>query len=246
MSSAKIIAHRGASHDAPENTLAAVRLGWEQGADGVEIDAHLTRDGEVVAIHDPTLLRTTGRDANVDALTLAEIGGLDAGVWKGAAWRGERVPALRDVLAAVPAGKRLFIELKEAPGLVRALRQVIGQGPVEQERIVLISFDGPALSQARQALPKCRTLFLADTPAGEPGNLPALIRYCHAERFDGLDVSTGWPISAAMVGCLHAAKLDLHVWTVNDPARARQLVEAGVDSITTDRPAWLRSQLSLA
>ncbi|HEY9250938.1 MAG TPA: glycerophosphodiester phosphodiesterase family protein, partial [Rariglobus sp.] len=84
----KIIAHRGASGEAPENTVAAARLGWTEQADAVEIDVHLTRDGRVVAIHDPTLLRTTGRDARVDELTLEEIRRLDAGVWKGARWRG--------------------------------------------------------------------------------------------------------------------------------------------------------------
>ena len=76
----KIVAHRGASQEAPENTLAAIRMGWAQRADAVEIDVHLTRDGEVVAIHDPTLLRTTGKDARVDALTLEAIRKLDAGV----------------------------------------------------------------------------------------------------------------------------------------------------------------------
>ncbi len=240
----EIVAHRGASAEAPENTAASAKLGWLQQADAVEIDVHLTRDGEVAVIHDPTLLRTTGRNARVDELTLADIQKLDAGIWKGATWRGERVPSLAQILATVPAGRRLFVELKAADGLVPALQRTITAGPVNPERIVLISFELEALREAKQALPGCRALFLADTPEGVPEKLPGLIRLCRDEGFDGLGVSTGWPIDARLVDRLRAEGLELHVWTVNDARRARELAAAGVMSITTDRPGWLREQLT--
>ena len=240
----KIVAHRGASHEAPENTVASVALGWTQQADAAEIDVHLTRDGEVVAIHDPTLQRTTGRDARVDALTLAQIRKLDAGVWKGAAYRGERVPTLAEVLATVPAGRELFIELKAASGLVSALQRVVVAGPVDVGRIVLISFETDALREAKRALPACRALLLADTPEGAADKRAELIAVCQEAGFDGLGVSAGWPIDACLVAELKAAGLELNVWTVNDVKRARALVDAGVASITTDRPGWLREQLA--
>lgn len=240
----KIIAHRGASGEAPENTVAAARLGWTEQADAVEIDVHLTRDGRVVAIHDPTLLRTTGRDARVDELTLEEIRRLDAGVWKGARWRGERVPALGEVLATVPAGRRLFIELKETPGLVPALKTAIAGGPLPAGDIVLISFDAVALREAKRALPACDALLVLDTPEGAPERLPEWIRRCREDGFAGLDVSAGWPIDAGLVGRLREENLELHVWTVNDAPRARAFALAGVAGITTDRPGWLRGQLA--
>lgn len=240
----EIVAHRGASWDAPENTLTATKLGWVQRADAVEVDVHVTGDGEVAVIHDPTLLRTTGRDARVDELTLESIQKLDAGVWRGAAWRGERVPSLGQVLATVPNGRRLFIELKPAEGLAPALQRAVAAGPVEAERIVLISFDSVALREAKHGLPGSRALFLADTPEGAPEKLAAHIRFCHEEGFDGLSVSAGWPIDADLVERLRAENLELHVWTVNDPQRARELAAAGVTSITTDRPGWLREKLS--
>jgi len=240
----EIVAHRGSSGEAPENTLASAKLGWTEQADAVEIDVHLTSDGEVAVIHDPTLLRTTGRDARVDALTLADIQKLDAGIWKGARWRSERVPSLSQILATVPAGRRLFIELKAADGLVPALERAVAAGPVRPEQIVLISFDAGALREAKRALPRCGALFLADTPEGRPVKLPALIRFCQAEGFHGLGVSSGWPIDARLVDRLRAENLQLHVWTVNDAQRARELVSAGVASITTDRPGWLRAQLT--
>lgn len=218
--------------------------GWAAGADALEVDVHLTRDGEVVVIHDPTLLRTTGRDARVDAFTLAEIKKLDAGVWKGAQWRGVRVPTLGEVLATVPAGKQIFIELKAADGLAPALRGVIDGAAIEAERIVLISFELEALRVAKRALPRCRVLLLADTPEGVPAKQVELIAVCRAEGFDGLGVSAGWPIDAALVDRLGVDGLELNVWTVNDPKRARELMAAGVASITTDRPEWLRAQLS--
>lgn len=239
-----IVAHRGASWEAPENTVEAAERGWAEQADAVEVDVHLTRDGEVVVIHDPTLLRTTGRDARVDGLTLAEMQKLDAGVWKGAAWRGVRVPALGAVLATVPERKRIFIELKAAAGLAPALARTVEAGPVEAGRIVLISFEAATLRDAKQALPGCRALLLADTPEGAPAKQAELIALCLNEGFDGLGVSAGWPVDARLVERLNAANLELNVWTVNDPKRARELVAAGVSSITTDRPGWLRAALS--
>src|SRR3954468_15593010 len=118
-----IIAHRGASRDAPENTLAAVRLAWAQHADAVEIDVHLTRDGRLAVIHDPDTQRTTGVPRIVAQSTFAELSELDAGAWKNARFAGEKIPALEDVLAVVPDGKRLFVEIKGGPEVVPELRR---------------------------------------------------------------------------------------------------------------------------
>src|SRR5689334_354029 len=107
-----VVAHRGASHEAPENTLAAFRLAWEQGADAIEGDFYLTRDREIVCIHDDNTKRTSGEDLSVAASTLAQLRRLDVGRWKDPKWKGERIPTLTEVLATIPAGKRIFIEIK--------------------------------------------------------------------------------------------------------------------------------------
>src|SRR5580698_8356847 len=101
----EIIAHRGSSFEAPENTLAAVNLAWRQRADAVEIDVHLSRDGRLVVIHDSNTRRTTGVNRKVARQTLAELHALDAGRWKGLTWLGEKIPSLEEVLASVPPGK---------------------------------------------------------------------------------------------------------------------------------------------
>src|SRR5262245_12146520 len=106
----RIVAHRGSSHDAPENTLAAFRRAWELGVECVELDVHVTSDGQAVVIHDESTKRTAGRDRPVAAQTLAEIKQLDAGRWKGPAHAGERIPTLGEVLTTMPSGRTLFVE----------------------------------------------------------------------------------------------------------------------------------------
>src|ERR1700686_17426 len=105
MRTMELIAHRGASHDAPENTLAAFRLAWEAGADGIEGDFRLTRDGEIVCIHDPTTGRPAGVGLSVADTTLACLRELDVGALHGARWIGERIPPIQEVIATVPPGK---------------------------------------------------------------------------------------------------------------------------------------------
>src|SRR5687767_15370020 len=107
----EIIAHRGASYDAPENTMAAFRLGWEQQADANELDIYLTKDGKIILLHDKAIKRTTGVEGRPEELTLEELRKLDAGSWKGPKWAGEKLPLLDEVLATIPAGKRVFIEI---------------------------------------------------------------------------------------------------------------------------------------
>src|SRR4051794_3938882 len=98
----EVIAHRGASHDAPENTLAAIKLAWQQEADAAEFDLHLSRDGKLVVIHDADTRRVAGVDKRVAEQTLAELRRLDVGAWKGPRFAGERIATLEEVLATVP------------------------------------------------------------------------------------------------------------------------------------------------
>lgn len=243
----EIIAHRGASHDAPENTLASLRLGWEQGADAGELDIHLTKDGQAVLIHDATTKRNVGVDKRVDAQTLAELQALDAGAWKGAQWKGEKLPTLADALATIPDGKRMFIEIKCGPEVLPELERVVKTCGKKPEQLAIIAFDYETAEQARKLLPGLRVYWLAsnkaDKKTGEMPQLEKLIAKTKAAGLDGLDLDHKFPIDAAFVAKIKDAGLKCYVWTVNDAQVARRLVEAGVDGITTDRPAWLREQL---
>src|SRR5437899_10037499 len=136
----EIIAHRGASHDAPENTLAAVNLAWQQNADAVEIDVHLSRDGQLVVIHDENTRKTAGWNKNVSEQTLPELRRLDVGRWKGRQWAGAKIPVLAEVLGALPAGKRLFIEVKSGDAFIPAFADEFARSRAKPEQIVLIGF----------------------------------------------------------------------------------------------------------
>lgn len=243
----EIIAHRGASHDAPENTLASLRLGWEQGADANELDIHQTKDGQVIVIHDGTTKRNVGVDKPVVAQTLAELQALDAGVWKGAQWKGEKLPTLADALATIPDGKRMFIEIKCREEVLPALADVLRASGKKPEQLSIIGFDYETVKQAKKRFPGQRVYWIvsskADKKTGKVPEIDDLIAKTKAAQLDGLDLDYKFPIDAAFVGKVKGAGLALYVWTVDDAQAAQNLAKAGVDGITTNRPAWLREQL---
>lgn len=248
LAGAEIIAHRGASHDAPENTLAAVTLGWKQG-DAVEVDIHLTADKQVVVIHDADTKRIGGRDRKVAKQTLAELRELDYGKWKATEFAGEPIPTLDDVLATVPKGKRLFIEIKAGPEILPALKLALDKARLPPEQTPLIAFSYETLQAAKQQHPDLKMYWLVglkqDPQTGQLNHTAAeLVEKARAAKFDGLDVGNSPPLTAEFVRTVRDARLGLYVYTVNEAARAREYIQLGLDGITTDRPGWLKEQLS--
>ena len=246
---AEIVGHRGASHDAPENTLPAVKLGFEQGADAVEVDVFATADGRIVAIHDPHTKRVAGVKLDVAKSTLADLRKLDVGSWKGERWAGTVIPTLEEVLEAVPEGRRLMIEVKcrvsALPNLERAI-----EASGKRERVALISFSYPLIAQAKRMMPDVPAYWVYGFSVRERarwGNptMQGLIRKAEMAGLDGLDLDGQGPITKTFVDKLRAKGMELYVWTVNDPNRARELIAMGVKGITTDRPGYLRQQLGL-
>ena len=163
----EIIAHRGASHDAPENTLESVKLGWEQGADAVEIDVYLSKDGHIVVHHDGTTKKLAGVDRKVVDQTLAELQQLDVGAWKGDKWKGVRIPKLADVLATIPEGRRLFVEVKCGPEIVPDLAKAFKRSGKKPKQLVVISFDYEVVKQAKARLPKIECFYLSSFKVDE-------------------------------------------------------------------------------
>jgi glycerophosphoryl diester phosphodiesterase len=242
----EIIGHRGASYDAPENTLAAFRLGYQQGADAVELDMHLSDDGEIVVIHDDHTARVAGISNRVDQCSFADLRRLEVGQW--GKWQGkgfsEKLPSLEAVLRLVPKNKRLFMEIKCGPEILPRLQETLRRASKQGRQTVLIGFDYETMRQAKATFPALEVCWLAQAnkqkeypPVGD------LIEKAKAARLDGLDLHSGFPIDAAFVAKVHAAGLKLYTWTVDDPETARNEVAAGVDGITTNRPGWLRRQL---
>jgi glycerophosphoryl diester phosphodiesterase len=243
-------AHRGESHDAPENTMTSFNLGWQRNDDACELDIHLTSDGKLIVCHDFDTERTSGKRVKLTLKehTLDELRKIDVGSWKDAKFAGEKMPTLDEVLGSIPPGKRLFIEIKCGPEAVPALAAAIGRAGKTTRQTVIISFNADALAAAKKSLPQLKAYYLSSlkqdkqTKAWSP-TVDELIAAAKQIGADGLDVQSKPPLDSQFVKKVKDAGLEMYAWTVDDPGEARRLVEYGVDGITTNRAAWMREQL---
>ncbi|OHB77186.1 MAG: hypothetical protein A2W31_17195 [Planctomycetes bacterium RBG_16_64_10] len=245
-----IVAHRGASYDAPENTLAAFQLAWQQGADGIEGDFHLTRDRQIVCFHDATAKRLTGIDRAISQMTLAEVRALDVGRWKGPQWAGARVPTLDEVLATVPADKYALIEIKCGPEIIPALTEQLAAARLRPDQTRVIAFDASVIAEVKRRLPKIKTHWLVgyrqdeQTGAWSPTRQEILATLIETGA-DGVSTSGNRQVvDAALAEAIRARGLEFHVWTIDDVADARYFQRLGADSLTTNRPSFLRNGLA--
>lgn len=226
-----VIAHRGASGHAPENTLAAFKRALTLGATFIETDLQLSRDSRFVAIHDDTVNRTTNGQGKVHDLSLADLRRLDAGSWFGSEFTGERIPTLEEILDFARKHDAVFyLELKPSGSwggehaLVGALRS-----SGEIARTIVISFDAGILEGLRKIEPTLMTGLLFD------GQIELPLQRAVEVGARQLAVR-GDLVTPALLA--EARKHDLQVvcWTVNQPAHMRLLIEAGVDGIMSDYP----------
>ena len=233
-----VIAHRGASAAAPENTIAAFEHALADGADAIELDVHLSRDDHPVVIHDGTLERTTNGVGPVRGHTMRELKRLDAGVWRGSAFAGQRLQTLPEVLERFRGRTRFWIELKGGSDIYPDIEErIVGLLEVYDaiDCALVQSFDHAALSRLRGF---SRELSLGALLDRAPLDLahdvpPAASAVCASAEI--LGASEREAIRRSGRGC--------HVWTVNEPALMDRLVEWSVDGIITDRPDLLRARL---
>ncbi len=242
--SLEIIAHRGASYLAPENTMASVMLGWEKGAD-VEVDVYLSADKRIVVIHDSTTKRTGGTELKVEEATSLELRELDVGHFKAEEFAGEQIPFLADVIETIPSGRKLYIEIKCGTEILPFLHKlVVDSGKMSQ--IVIIGFDLDTVTMSRKLI-DVPTYWLKGTAKDKETKEwiphdPQLIRIAEDNGLDGVDVHYAG-VTKEFADSARSAGQKLYVWTVDDPAEAARLAKLGVAGITTNRPGWLREQL---
>ncbi|MCU0914454.1 MAG: glycerophosphodiester phosphodiesterase [Planctomycetes bacterium] len=233
----KVIAHRGASHLAPENTLAAVELAWRLGADAVEVDVRLTQDRRIVAIHDPTTDRTAGVCLEVAATHSSHLRRLDVGRYKHARFAGTCIPYLEEVLQTVPPDRQLFVELKCGPEILPPLHETLAHSG-RQAQVVLLGFDLATMKAAKQRMPETPACWLCDKRVFVSYGC-RLVEQARTGGMDGLDVH--WSgLTRHFSRAVKEAGLALYLWTVDDPAEAVRFQAMGVDGITTNRPGWIR------
>jgi len=232
-----IFAHRGDSAHAPENTIAAFELAAERGADAIELDAKLTADGEIVVIHDATADRTTDGSGKIAEMPLRALRELDAGLWFGAEFRGERIPTLAEVFEAVGDRLRINVELTNYAAPLDPLpykaAELVRRHGLEG-RVLFSSFNPIALRRAHKRLPAIPLGLLA---------LPGLAGRW-ARSFLGARVVPYHALhpqirdaTPALIEREHTKGRRIHVWTVNNPDDIQQLFQWGVDGIFTDDPA---------
>ncbi|MDH3999021.1 MAG: glycerophosphodiester phosphodiesterase family protein [Desulfuromonadales bacterium] len=229
-------AHRGASHVAPENTLAAFSLALADGADGLELDVHLSRDGVPVVIHDQTVDRTTNGVGPVSALTLGELQALDAGAWFSAAYTGESIPTLKQVLALFAGCVQLNLEVKSVDAALATI-DLLNSYP--DADVVLSSFNLRLLRRLRTVTPQ-----LAMAVLYEQGNRYRAL-HC-AKEIAAVSFNPRVDLlSRPMLKSCCAFGLPVHTWTLDDPVQIRSLVRAGVSGVFTNNPACISAASAL-
>ena len=223
-----VVAHRGVSSLAPENTLAAVKKAVEIGADGSEIDVRLTKDGEVVLLHDSRLKRTAGDPGAVWDFTLQELTGFEVGAWFGEKFEGEPIPTLTQVIRSVKGKILLNIEIKlsrEEPEIAQKVVDIIHREKI-RKKCLITSFDRKTVETVKEIDPRIKTGFIFGQDYPE-------------DVFEG-----NWDVLSCNIRVLNAEfmakarekKKEIHVWTVDDQEEMRRLIDLGVDAIITNRP----------
>ena len=199
-----------------------------------------------MAIHDTETKRTAGGANRVVARsTLEELRALDVGRWKGERFAGETIPTLDEMLATVPDGKRVFIEVKCGPEAVPELDRVLRASRLKPEQTAVIGLDADVVAAVKTARPDLPVYWVVslDAEGQTPPTAGQLVARAKEVHADGLDLSASDSLDEAIAGAVRAAGLRMYVWTVNDAAVAGRMVALGVDGITTDRPGWLRERL---
>ncbi|TDC26825.1 glycerophosphodiester phosphodiesterase [Streptomyces sp. 8K308] len=252
----RLVAHRGASGHAPENTLAAADAAHDLRTEWVETDVQQTADGELVLMHDTTLNRTTNVEEvfpdrapwNVSDFTAEEIAQLDAGSWFGPEFAGEPVPTLNDYLDLLAEnGQSLLLEIK-SPALYPGIEEDILAELREEgwlrgrpgDRLVLQSFDADSMRTVHELAPQVITGFLG-TPA--LADVPEYAEFVDQINPRFRDLTAEYVAGIQAVRGAHGRPLEVYSWTINDPATAATVAGLGVDGIITDFPDRVREGL---
>ncbi len=234
-----LVGHRGAAGRAPENTMASFKLAQKLGADLVECDVHVSKDGRVIVIHDASLERTTDRKGRIKNLTAAQICRADAGAKYSKKFRGERVPLLSDLLSwaknqqsrqGLPLG--VVIEIKHHPvrypGIEKkVVAEVLKHGM--EERAILIAFDHAIVKRAKAVSQKIATGILYDKPLKNP------FARAKAMKADAIFPRRNF-VTKQLARKARKAGVAVATWTVNERPEMKRIVASGIDAITTNFP----------
>ena len=233
-----IIAHRGASAYAKENTLEAFRLAWQQGADGIEGDFLLTRDKQIICFHDLNGKRLLGKDVSIKSLTLAEVRSLSEALLKPF-----YIPILSEVLACVPKEKKIFIEVKSGSFIVPYLHEEIKKSKLRPSQIMIISFRKEVIRDHKKGMPEVKACWIRNfrrsrsTSELQP-SLKSVVEILKQLGADGLSCNHRY-IDKNFVRYFKNLGFETHCWTVDDLQRGQNLIGTGCHSISSNKPPEL-------
>ena len=240
----KVIGHRGASEDAPENTLSSVKESFKQGSDGVEIDIRLTKDNHVVCIHDKNSLRTSGEFLIISETKFNALKKLDVGSWKSKKWKNERIPLLEEVLKVIPDKKEIFIEVKTGTEIIEPLINVLNRSNINLSDVSIISFNREVIKKIKSRMSEItgNLLIAFDPEVNLEQGLGDLLKSINA---DGVGAQNHQNLNSSLVKEVHNLRKKIHVWTVNDQEEANKFELMGINSITTNRPKLIKESLNI-
>ena len=239
----EVVAHRGAAHRVPENSIAAFKHAWELGADFIEADFYLTTDKQIVCFHDEDTRSLNGPKLHLEKCSWAQLKDLDIGTSKTTRGKGHRMPLLQDVLNTVPKNKGIFIEIKSNKDIAPHLKKVIEQSNVDYAQIHIICFDAEILHKCKTLMPLAKTQWLikirSNKLTGSPSPKFKQIAYVLKRlKFDGIGTNVhNSVLTLNNLKNLQKAGFYWNIWTINDPKKVKPLKAYGIDYITTDRPS---------
>ncbi|PCJ62588.1 MAG: hypothetical protein COA79_03485 [Planctomycetota bacterium] len=232
-----IIAHRGASNLAPENTCASIKKAIELKADGIEIDIHLSKDNHIVVHHDYTTKRLSNKNFIIKDCTLAKLKEFEVGSHIGEEFKNEKIPTLNEILELLPNNIYLFIEIKSDKSILPFLNKELEKFPELKNQIFIIGFSKDVALASKVLMKEIPFYFLYSNKENEinTATLNELINFCKSNNLEGLDLD--WKLINQQVSSeISKNDLKLYCWTVNNEIDAENLFKMGVHGITTDKP----------
>lgn len=238
-----VIAHRGASAYLPENTMAAFQLAWDMGADGIEGDFHLTRDEQLICVHDPVVYDEEGSAYVIAEHDYDDLVGKEFYLSRKSGNIAVRLCGLSQVFEELPSDNLIVIEIKTGPENVEPLLQTIEKSKVPLSQIQVIAFDYEFIAQLKEREPRICALWIVDFSyqevTGWSPKWATVSQQLLASKADGLSTNCHHVIDEGCLLSLKEKKLLLNVWTVDEPSVAEQFMALEYDSISTNKPDWL-------
>jgi|LSQX01.3.fsa_nt_gb glycerophosphoryl diester phosphodiesterase len=231
--------HRGSSTHAPENTIASVLLAQEQNTDAIEIDVHLSKDNRLMVIHDKDTKRTSGKDYVVKETDSETLRRLDVGSFKGAEYKGEKIPFLEEIIEILDPSVTLYIELKCGLEALPVLEKTINASP-NKDQLAIICFDLEVITAVKKMLPDntCHLLL------GKPDGLKENIKLASENGIDAIDMRYSL-ITQEVVDYVHSLDMKINAWTVDDPREAERLMALNVDGIESNCVPCLKEGMNI-